>query len=500
MGSLIHQITSLQSAGYGINVLEVNPPGGVQGRGTNTVAIVADLPWGPVDEVVTCGSRAEVFDAYCPLAFDALNDYPALKAFIGKDFPGLVKVLRISATDAAASAKSFEDATAAESVVVTARYPGALGDKIEVAWVENADDATVRDAVVTIGSGYSATYNAVARVEDGALVVDDPGDPFVIFEAKAGATAVPKEVAATPLAGGSDGSPVAADYLGTTNDALQRFGGMDVDWNVLFIAEPPDALIDDLNAGLKTFVDTHDRGIVVLCVPPMQSPSTAMTYVASYRSDRLRYPYPRVKMVNVFDPARKTVVVQGNAFVAAAIASVPPEKSDGGASGAPFLKGIVGLEQTGFSSATYKALNDAGIAPFFFSRAHDGYITHRGVMTSLVPGRTKLFRRRMTDYIVLSLADLFERYIEEPLDVDLPNQALGPVTDGEFGQVKAWLQQLLGEGRIRGYSVDPFGANLQSNIDAGQWRILLSVKLLSMQEEVVLMASVGETVAIDEAR
>lgn len=499
MGSLIHQISSLAGARYGVNVLEVDPPGGVQGRGTSIVAVVAHLPWGPTDEVVSCGSRAEIFDAFCPLAFDALDDYDALKAFIGKDFPGIVKVLRIEATSAAAATKTFQDADPADSVVATARHKGALGNQIKVAWVENADDDTARDAVVTIGSAYSATYTAVAAIVGGALVVTDPGDPYVSFAAAEGADSVPAVVSATALASGSDGTPAAADFLGTTNDALQRFGGMDVDWNVLFIAEPPETLIDDLNAGLKSFVDTYNRGIVVLCTPAGQSAATAQTYVASYRSDRLRYPYPRVKTINVFDPDREQIVVQGNSFVAAAIASVPPEKSDGGAAGARFLRGITGLEQTGFSAATYKALNDAGIAPFFFSSAHAGYITHRGVMTSLTPGRTKLFRRRMTDYIVLSLADLFERYTEEPLDVDLPNSALGPVTDGEFGQAKAWLQGLLDTGRIRGYSLDPFGGNLQSNIDAGQWIILVRVKLLSMQEEVVLMAMVGETVAIDEA-
>lgn len=491
MAGLIHNITSLTAARYGVNILEELPPGGVQGQGSNIVAVVGDFPWGAVDQVTQITSPAQLFEAMAPLPFDVLDDWAALKAFANKTFPNTVKIVRVSTSTQAAADFTFVDGTAGDSVVVTARYPGALGNQISVAWVVNADDANNRDAVVTIGTKYTATYEAIAVDNTGSITVTDPGDPYVSFAADGAATDVPAAIAATALTGGVDGTAVAGDYT----DALDEFSNASEDWNVLFVADPPDALVDAINAGLKTFVDTHDRGICVLCTPAAQSAADTITDAASYRGDRLFYPWPLVKTVNPYDPDRAVVTVQGSSFAAAAIASVDPWLSPGGAGGNDFLKGIVGLEQ----GATYTELanlNAGGVAPFFMSTALEGAIIHRAVTTTLTPGLTKLFRRRMTDHLTGSIAAFLERYTERPLDLDLANQALGAVTGPEIAQIRQFLQDYVDQGRMRAFALDPFSGNLQSNIDAGQWIILLAVQLNSMQEEIVLRATIGEGVDV----
>lgn len=498
MGSLVNQITAITAAFYGVNILEQSPPGGVRGSGTNVVAIVANLPWGAVDVITEISSPAEFFTTFAPAVFGRLDvTYPALRAFMNKTFPATIRVVRISPGSQATATRVFDDASAGDSVTVTARSPGVLGNSISVAWAANADDATARDATVTIGTTYSVTYKRVATIVSAALVVTDPGDPYVSFAKASGATLVPAAIAATALATGSDGTTVAGDYT----SAIDLFASASVQWNVGFVAEAESALVDAINAHLKTFEDANKLNMWVLCTVAAQSVSTAKTYVASYRSDRLMYCWPKVKTINAFDPDRATVTVDGNSFAAVAIASVLPEQSPGGNPGAQFLRGITDVE-LGATTAQLKELGEFGITPWFMSDAHEGAILHDAVTTSLTAGLTQVFRRRMTDYIVKSLADYLQRFTGELLDIDLVNRRLGAVTAPEVGQVRQFLADLKRDGtngRIRDYSVDPFGANVQSNINAGQFIIIVAVKLFSVQRQIVLLAQIGETVEIIES-
>ncbi|MCI0347590.1 MAG: hypothetical protein L0221_19485, partial [Chloroflexi bacterium] len=255
MGSLIRRVTSEGAIGYGVNIWEETPPGRVGGVSSNIVGIVGDFPWGPVDTVTEITTAAELFATFCPTPFDAADDYAAMDAFLNKNFPGGLKIVRIDATSAATATKTYDDNAAADSVTVTANYQGALGNEISIAWSENADDATARDATVTIGSDYSVTYENVATIVAAALVVTDPGDPYVTFSKASGATLVPAVAAASALATGSDGTAVAADYVGSASSdvGIRKFYGESVDVDVLFVAECPSGLIDEVNDGLKSY-------------------------------------------------------------------------------------------------------------------------------------------------------------------------------------------------------------------------------------------------------
>ena len=128
-----------------------------------------------------------------------------------------------------------------------------------------------------------------------------------------------------------------------------------------------------------------------------------------------------------------------------------------------------------------------------------GPIIRGGVTTSVTSGLEKIFRRRMTDFIVDSIAARAENFVETPLDLDLPTRTLGPLTGALVGEVNQFLGDLLGRERIRAFSVDPFSGNTQTDIDAGRWIILISVKLVSAAEEIVLKATIGEFVEVTDA-
>ncbi len=507
MASLVHTILALTSALYGVNILEITPAGDIQGTSTNVVGSVADLPWGPEDTVTLVTSPQELFDIFAPQAFGPLAQsvsHPALLAYINKTFPASMKIVRVAATGGAKASFDFQDNDPSDSVKVEALHSGAVGNQIAVAWTVNADDPTARDATVSIGTNYSVTYLNVVTFTT-VPVVNDPGDPFVVFTLIGGADEVPDAIAATLLAGGANGTAVIGDYLGVVGSGggLEEYADTNVDVDVVFGAEVPQALVAGWNAGLKAWVDTNLRAFGILSTndaATVGTPALAIANVPSFRVDRLAYPWPRVKTVNTYDPARPEVVVDGNAFFAVATASVPPEKSPGGAPGAPFLRGITGLEVTGtLSTNAYKSLNDAGIAPWFNSTALEGFIIHRGFTTSLVASLRRIFRRRMTDFLMTSIANSSERFVGELLDLDLANKAFGPNTEVQMGRWTEFLEDLVTNNRIRGFTIDPFGSNTQSNIDAGQWRVAIAIKLISAQEELVFLAEIGEMVELQLA-
>ena len=504
MGSLVRKATGASSIGYGVNILELLPPGVVSGTRSNVVGIVGDFPWGPTNEIQRITTGAELFSTFCPEPFGAANSYAALRAFLRKTFAGGLRIVRILAGSAANATRTFQDAagTPANSVTVTAACKGALGNSISVAWSVNADDATARDATVTIGTSYSVRYKQVATIVSTALVVTDPGDPYVTFSKASGATLVPAVISATALASGSDGTAVAGDYVGSSSSAkgIRLFYAetADADVDVLFVAECPSALADSINDGLLAYVQDTDKGMAVLCTPDGQSSSTALTYVADYHDDRLVYPWPRAKTTNLYDSDLDEIEVDGNAFVAAAIVALDPELSPGGASGKDALVGITGLEVETTSGATYDDLKDAGVCCFFLSK-NLGPILYGGITTSITSGLTQISRRRMTDFITESIAAFAETFVSKPLDLVLASQSLGPETGALVSAIDDFLAGLKGANRIQSYALDAFGGNIQDELDVGRWTIVLSVKLFAPMDEIVLKANIGETVNIEES-
>lgn len=508
--SLVRKISALTAARYGVNIQEVSPPAQVQGVGTSIIGVVAATPWGP-EAIVTQVSGAGLFDTFCPLEFGVEDDYAAMKAFLNKPFPSVANVARVAVTGAAASTETFQGAGAVDSVVATARYKGVAGDLISIEWVENDDDSAHRDAIVSITptgateATYSKRHLNVA-VDGTPIVVTSPTkaeEPFVSFAIAAGAPAVvPTVAAAAPLTSGADGTAVAGDFTA----AIDLFADANVEWSVGFVAEPPEALIDDINTGIKSFLDTNDVGFWVYATPALHPQATALTDVAALRHDRSLYPWPKVQTINGFDPNRDLTTVQGNSFAAVAIASVDPENSPGGAGGNRYLAGIKALEEGQTATdAELEILSEAGITPFVVTRRLEPpVIMRRAVTTSITSvDSRKVFVRRMKDYVNDSIAELLALYVERPLDLDLARQLLGPVTGPEIAAVRAFLAGLAGEneaeGRIKSYTLDEFSGNLQANIDAGQWILDLRYRLFSMQEEVILRVQAGTTVEIEEA-
>src|SRR5690606_31940362 len=81
MGSLIRSITGVSGIGYGVNLWEVPPVTGVRAVAQTAIGMVAELPWGPPDEIVTVTTPAEFFATFYPDTLATSKDtdtYPAI--------------------------------------------------------------------------------------------------------------------------------------------------------------------------------------------------------------------------------------------------------------------------------------------------------------------------------------------------------------------------------------------------------------------------------------
>jgi hypothetical protein len=497
MGSLISKISSLASVGYGINIFEQSPPQNISGVKTNVAGCVGAFPWGPTT-MQTVTSWQQLFDLYCPSYFDAADTYPALKAFLSKKFPGGLKMVRAVASDAVLGTMDYDDEDATESVTVVAKYLGLLGNSVLVEWAANADTAANRDAIVSIGTAYSERYENV--VVAAGLVVTDPGDPFVTFSKHASCVKVPEVAAALALASGSDGTLAGADLVGSavSNVGIRKFYDENISINALFVADlgDDDTLIDAVNVGLFAYVG-EDKGLAVLMTKYDQTVAEAIVDVASYNDDRCVYPFPLAKCKNFYDTNLTEIEVQGGPWVAAAIVQNDPWQAPGGAASVEALKGITALEEVSITRTNYESLNTAGIAPFFMSTALGGAIVRRAVTTAT--DGTRIFRRRLTDYLTESIAAYLERFVEYPIDLDLDAQTLGNYTKTEVDAVTTFLENEKQAQHAKDYGIDPFSANTEAGIDAGRWVLAIQVETFSMQEEIVLQAEVGETVVVQAA-
>jgi hypothetical protein len=501
MGGLIRNVSGESGIGYGVNKWELVPPGQIRAGGAVVVGIVGDFPWGPVNTLTEVNTVAEFNSYFCPDAFDAADTYPAMDALLNKTFPAGMLVCRIAPTSVArtTASKTFQDGagTPANSVTVTANYPGLLGNSISITWAVNADNASARDATVTIGTGYSATYENVAVESGGAVTVTDPEDPYVTFSKYSGATTAPAAVAATALTGGADGTAQASDYVGSTSSSvgIRKYYAEAVEVDVLFVASCPSGLIDTVNTGLEAFATDTDKGMVVLCTPASQTEATAKTYVASYRDDRIVYCYPRVKTTNGFSDDQEEITVDGNSFMAALLAATDAWLSPGGPRASRnALKGITGLENEDISRSGYDQLAAKGIAAFRFLGSD--VILSKGVTTSLTSGLEKIRRRRSTDYWINAISERMQEYVEQPLDLTLSSQALGPITGAQIGEIVSFLEDEKTKNHLAAYSVDPWGSATENDIDAGRWTIAIAITTYSDQDEIVLKANVGDSVEI----
>jgi hypothetical protein len=162
----------------------------------------------------------------------------------------------------------------------------------------------------------------------------------------------------------------------------------------------------------------------------------------------------------------------------------------GDADNAKYLTGINGIYNQTLTRQDYIDLKEAGICAL--EMTDDGPSFVSGVTTSLQSGREQQTRRRMADYLLLSVADGL-RWVPKKKNVPSVRRRIkGSVVDFLERQKKA-------ERIVSAYSVDNESVNNASDRGNGIERLLMKVDTVDHILEFVIEGEIGTNVTIVEA-
>lgn len=321
-----------------------------------------------------------------------LTGYPSILGAMAQGAKSF-KIVRIGGATIASAAKTLQDATPVNSVVITAKTPGSWGNDITVAVASGTTAGTFK-LIITYGA-QQETFDNLTLDNVGTQVVSQ----FVSAAKAAGAVAIPANIAATPLTGGDDGAVTEdADYVGTI-DANGNRSGLKVLETVIcaivlcaqqFSVTIRNALLTHcanmgLEIGLRVAVMNTNLG---------QSPTQAVTDVGAMDSARGILAYPWVELSDLAG-----VKVAPDGVYAGRLAAIGPHES-------PSNKQITGINSTErfLADADIKALTLGRVSPVALD-GNRGFRIRNGLTLSTDPAWAQTNIRRIFDKIEMEIYD-----------------------------------------------------------------------------------------------
>lgn len=469
----------------GIYIKERSVPAAIKGVARNGVSVIGTAVKGPVGKRVQITSPADFFAIY------GERDYADGSAFVSdlwkflqnKRF-GNLWVERVAAAAAVKATKQFL-ATATPIVRVDASSPGKWGNSVTVQ-ILNATDGNANhfDAIVTDGKRTYRLKNVdVSGTNDNTATVVGTGDDRMIDIVKL-ASGRPDNIAATALLTGADGTIADSDYTASTGPMDRQAAAP----NTAFCT-----YAGYMSAAIKSKAATlagqvSDRVLLVGANDETVSKATAVTDAATSRSDRLWYFF---NAPSTLDPNTGINMWTPPWVWAASIFSqIDVDIHIGDADNAKYLTGINGIYNQTLTRQDYIDLKEAGICAL--EMTDDGPSFVSGVTTSLQSGREQQTRRRMADYLLLSVADGL-RWVPKKKNVPSVRRRIkGSVVDFLERQKKA-------ERIVSAYSVDNESVNSASDRGNGIERLLMKVDTVDHILEFVIEGEIGTNVTIVEA-
>lgn len=490
----------------GLYLKERNPPAQVAGVFLGDVGVVGECVRGPTDRVIEITSEArfrEVFGG---------RDYGSGGTLIGKVWQSMLnkpfgRAYVVRAAAAAAATASFDWETAAGGagtavLRISATSKGAWGNNVQFK-ISAASDANANHFDMTIRYlGNTVLYKnlsvftgednlaTVIGSDDGNLVVCTKlasGRPVNTASGIDGADTeayvnLGETVAAFTSVLGTEGTIADTDFTATGLGMELLANHRSVD--ICYVAERSNANIKAKWATLaaastdKMFIITSDAGNTSI--------ATAATDAATYRSDRIIYTYNHPYTL---DPETAAVIeCHPTSFMASILSQTDVDIHPGEEDTKPFLAGISRLTNETLSRADYITLREAGICAL---EKDSGFLFVSGVTTSLTSGKTEITRRRMTDYIQLSLAN--------SLKFSVKKKNTAARRRANSGMITAFLGDLKRAERIvEQFAVDTEALNTVAQRAAGVEKILIRVKLIGHILFLVLETEIGTSVNVQE--
>jgi len=470
----------------GIYIDDTSPPPSVTGVAANTAILVGQFERGS-SGLQSVGSTGQLFELYG----NNLN-YSGAVALQNKKF-GLLNVVRVIAANAVTATKVLQSSGAVNIIAFTALWAGAYGNNIQV----------TRSAGSTQGSKYvihDANPNAVWPDETyDNVLISNVGSTFaqsnLITATVLATTAEPANAAAVNLATGADGSVVDNDYsLAIVNQTQVAGAG-----NILFL----DAYNSVRNGYLKlSMANTTDK-MCLLAGQPGDSVATAVTDVANYRDvdGRMIYSYPYV-FTTISGAGAE---VNSASFYASLLSQIAPNIDPAFAGNSQYLAGVNALATAvQLQRSDYIALMNAGISAFEVD-TDIGIKIKSGVVTQIADSsKVMIFRRRMADYIIQSLAKYLKNYqnginsLKNRTNANAAITAFNTLLEGPAGStglVPKDAEVTSGKASL----IDTKSLNTDASIAAGFFKIIYKRRIYSSMRFIVLQTEIGESVVVTEA-
>lgn len=469
----------------GIYIDDTSPPPSVTGVPANTAILVGQFERG-APGLQSVGSTGQLYQLYGNNLAQSGNISLQNKKF------GTLKVVRAIASDAANASKAFNHSST-PIITFSAIWKGSYGNNLSVTIDAGSDEGSK----YTIHDGNTGAVWP-DEVYDNVVISDiASSNPFaqsnLITASVTSTSNEPSVAAATPLVSGSDGSIADTDYQSAIQGQTQQAGS----GNILFL----DSYNVTRNGYLKqSMADTTDK-MVVLAGAAGDSVATAVTSVANYRDvdGRLIYAFPYV-YTTINGVSTK---VNAASFYASLLSQIAPNIDPAYAANSQYLAGIDSLELT-LQRSDYISLLSAGISAFEVD-SDIGIKIKSGVVTQIADSsKIMVFRRRMADYIIQSLAKFLKNYqnapnsLENATAVNAAMVSFNKLLEGPAGQqglVPKDSEVSTGKASL----IDTKSLNTDDSIAAGYFKILYKRRIYSSMRFIVLQTEIGESVVVTEA-
>jgi hypothetical protein len=486
-----------QATSAGVWAVEVAPPKIINGVSLGYVGLLGTFEWGPENVVFTPADGGELLKAYAP-AGSARNSLGYYAVRGRKNFA--CRVVRVVGSGAAAAAKTLQDGGSANTVIVAAKYKGALGSSIA---------CVVADPTDGVGTHFKLTFsltNAVTgtttevydNIDIAALSSTDVSDSALIASLTRSGTNLRPANGSFTLTGGSDGSaPVTADYVGTQASADKGCALFEAFNDVACVCV--DGFADGgsitraaVNAGLEAHADYMGDRMALCDTKLSDTLATEITAISSLRDDRVIFVGAQAQ---ILDDAGNLQTSPWSSFIGSVFVNFEPHQShawwdDSVLAYYSAVKGVVCAFSPGASGNKASALQQGICLP---DQMPDGrWRLQHDRTASVTSGKQFSVRRRVADYLAKSLVPALASYVNGPNVAD-KNREIKLVIDGFLGRE-------VDKGHITDFSTDigP-GVNSVASIASGQFAVAIAATSPSPREKIFLLMQVGPTVVVSHS-
>ena len=461
----------------GVIVTELSPPLGVVNAGANNAVFLGQFERGTSERAVLVASIAEL-----ETLFGSNPNFSGSKALRSKGFTNLY-VVRVVSSSAVKASLTLQTSANQDIITFTARDFGAYGNGITIeviagstanTWSVNVSDGVETETYtdISVANKDTAEINAIFG---SSKLITASGVSINELEAQA----------KTPLANGDDGQVAPSDYTDALTNANVNVAGK------IYFA---DSQVSAVNTALSNHVKTEQDGICVIGAESNAiNVADAISDYANYADPdgRVIYAYNHVGYLNELGDVEFESPVY---TLASLISLTPPHVAVNSASNASFTRHAVAVNQDLLRGSNIQ-LTNAGIQAF----ENDDQLGVRIVSPVTSNPNITLLRRRMSDFILSTISRFLKQYQGEPNSVETRSAIRGAIQDWYKVQVRNGVlpsDDELESGKA--FLVETEGLTTDLEKAQGIVKIKLQVRLFASARFIVLIATIGENVVVEE--